>query len=72
MEHPDITAALRTGYPANCAGENRDTPEARADYIEEYMVELVRWLRLGYPEVLEEFIDLSAQLCPQSFSNWLN
>ena len=72
MEHPDITAALRTGYPANCPPENRDTPEAREDYIQEYTGELVKWLRLGYPEILEEFIDLSGQFCPQSYRSWLN
>jgi hypothetical protein len=68
LQHPDITAALRTGYPANCSGENRDTPEARKDYIEEHTKELLEWLQLGYPEILEEFIELRAW----HYRAWLN
>lgn len=68
MQHPDITAIERDGYPANCSGENRDTPEARNDYIEEHTEELLEWMRLGYPEILEEFIELRA--C--DYRTWLN
>lgn len=72
MQHPDITSALRTGYPANQSPENLDTPEAREDYIDEHMLELVKWLRLGYPEILEEFIEMSGQICSMSYKDWLN
>ena len=34
-----------------------DTPERRAEYIDDHRVELVEWLRLGYPEILDEFIE---------------
>lgn len=71
MQHPDITSAQRTGYPANCAAENPDTPEARKDYIDEYVTDLVKWLRLGYPDILEEFIEMSGQLCAFSYRDWL-
>lgn len=71
-EHPDIRAAFRSGYPSFQREENRDTPEHRAQYIEEHIPELLEWLRLGYPEVLEEFICLSAQACPESYEEWLN
>ena len=56
MQHPDITAALREGYPNWQSRENRDTPQARGEYVEEHAPELVKWLGLGYPEILEEFI----------------
>lgn len=72
MEHPDITSALRTGYPAFINAENRDTPENREDYIDEHSTELIRWLRMGHPEVLDEFIEFSGQACAVSYQNWLN
>jgi hypothetical protein len=72
MEHPDITSALRTGCAALQCEENQDTPENRAEYIEDHMSELVNWLRLGYPEILDEFIEFSAQACRQSYKAWLN
>lgn len=72
MQHPDITAALRNGYPDWQNKENRDTPEARRDYVEEHTQELVKWLRVGYPEILEEFIEMSGQLCGESYRAWLN
>ena len=63
MEHPDIACALRTGYPTFISSENRDTPENREDYIDEHSTELIRWLRMGHPEVLDEFIEFSGQAC---------
>lgn len=72
IEHPDITSALRTGYPCHAAQENKDTPENREDYIEEHATELIRWLRMGYPEILNEFIEMSGQICMVSYKNWLN
>ena len=34
-----------------------DTPERRAEYIDDHKEELVEWLRLGHPEILDEFIE---------------
>lgn len=34
-----------------------DTPERRAEYIGDHKEDLVEWLRLGYPEILDEFIE---------------
>lgn len=34
-----------------------DTPERRAEYIDNHKRELVDWLRLGYSEILDEFIE---------------
>ena len=70
-EHPDIESALRSGYASFQGEENRDTPEHRTQYIEEHTAELLEWLRLGYPEVLEEFICFSAQVCRESYEDWL-
>ena len=71
-EHPDITAALATGYPRGAEQENRDTPENRADYVDDHRVELVEWLRMGYPEILDEFIEFSGHVCSVAYKDWLN
>lgn len=34
-----------------------DTPERRAEYIDDHKEELVEWLRMGYPDILDEFIE---------------
>lgn len=72
LEHPDVSSACRTGYPSWQAEENADTTENRADYIEEHMVELVKWLERGYPEILDEFIEFSEQACMVGYHSWLN
>ena len=72
IEHPDITAALITGHPTFQATENQDSPENRADYIDDHMAELVKWLRMGYPDILDEFIEMSGQICSVGYKTWLN
>lgn len=72
LEHPDITAALMTGYPTFQATENQDSPENRADYIDDHMTELVTWLRMGYQDILDEFIEMSGQICSVGYKTWLN
>jgi hypothetical protein len=72
FEHPDVSRALRSGYASFQHEENADTPENRADYIEEHSTELIKWLTIGHPEVLEEFIEFSGQACRTSYWNWLN
>ena len=68
IEHPDITSALITGYPTFQAAENQDSPENRADYIDDHMAELVKWLRMGYPDILDEFIEMHGF----DYRMWLN
>ena len=68
IEHPDITAALITGYPTFQETENQDSPENRADYIDDHMAELVKWLRIGYPDILDEFIEMHRS----DYQMWLN
>lgn len=72
LEHPDVTQTLKTGYPGFTPIENLDTPENREDYIDEHATELIRWLRLGYPEILDEFIEFGGQACMVSYRDWLN
>ena len=72
LEHPDISASGRSGYAAFQEEENRDSRENRMAYIEEHTSQLVNWLSLGYPEILEEFIRFSPQLCRESYEDWLN
>ncbi|MEE0729099.1 MAG: hypothetical protein UCJ19_00985 [Oscillospiraceae bacterium] len=68
IEHPDITAALRTGYPGHMNSENQDGPENRAQFINERPDLLIRWLRLGYPDILEEYIEMNGP----DYREWLN
>ena len=72
IEHPDITAALITGYPTFQATENQDSPENRADYIDDHIAELVKWLRMGHPDIMDEFIEMSGQICSIGYKTWLN
>ena len=72
LEHPDLCAAARTGFASFQNPDNRDSPENRADYIEEHMPELVHWLTLGHPEILEEFLQFSGQICSTGYEDWLN
>lgn len=71
MEHGQVASILSTGYPSYI-GENQDTPEARKDYIDDHRIELVRWLRAGHQEILDEFIEFSGQACSLSYQDWLN
>ena len=49
IEHPDITASMRTGYPEYVNSENQDSPENREQFINERPDLLIRWLRpLGF------------------------
>ena len=68
MEHPDITAALRTGYPSYQSEENQDTPESRAEFIEDHTDALLAWIRATLPEVLDEFMEAHET----QYRNWLN
>ena len=63
IEHPDITSAAYTGYASYQNPENRDTPEHRKAYIEERYLDLLRWMRIEYPEILDEFIECSKDTC---------
>ena len=72
LDHPDVASAERTGYATFQSTENQDSPENRADYIDDHMAELVKWLRIGYPDILDEFIEMSGQICSVGYKTWLN
>ena len=68
IEHPDIPAAMRTGYPEYVNPENQDNPENREQFINERPDLLIRWLRIGYPDILEEYIEMNGL----DYREWLN
>ena len=68
IEHPDITAAMRTGYPEYVNPENQDSPENREQFINERPDLLIRWLRIGYPDILEEYIEMNGL----DYREWMN
>lgn len=68
MQHPDITAALRDGYPDWESKENRDTHENRVVYFEERASELLKWLLSEHSEILDEFINDH----DRDYWEWLN
>lgn len=70
-EHPDITAIERTGYPFFARCENKDTPEARKEYIEDHLEDFFRWMMAGYPEICDEFLEYSDRYC-EGYRSWLN
>ena len=57
LEHPDITAALRTGYPRYAVGETPDTMEARIQYAEETQLEFFKWLLIQDPELFGRYCE---------------
>lgn len=68
IEHPDIIAAMRTGYPEYVNPENQDSPENREQFINERPDLLIRWLRIGYPDILEEYIEMNGL----DYREWMN
>ena len=72
MQHPDITAAQRTGWAGFQSHGNRDTPESRWEFVEEHQVEFLRWLREGCPQLAEEFIRFGFHYHRCDYEQWLN
>lgn len=68
MQHPDITSALKTGYPRSIQGGNLDCPENRAEYIDDNSYKFISWVRRNYPELAEEYIEENQR----DYNNWLN
>lgn len=68
LEHPDITCAQRYGYARFQSTENLDSPENRMEYVKECIYDLFDWLKLGYPEILDEFVEHNEW----DYRSWLN
>lgn len=57
MQHPDITAAQRDGYPLWQPYSAGDTPELRDEYIRLYGSEIFDWLRKHHPGLVEDWLE---------------
>ena len=57
MEHPDITSAIRTGYPMGHSVENADTRETRRDFVADDETHFISWALREYPDILGEYIE---------------
>lgn len=68
LEHPDVTAAVETGWPRGAAVENRDCREYRVEYAMERFKAFLEFALDGDPELLDHFI---AHERP-SYRDWLN
>lgn len=55
IEHPDVAAIQRTGYPSWIECENKDTMAELKEYATEYALEIIKWLLDGYPGIIREF-----------------
>ena len=72
LEHPDITATLRTGYPSWIKEKNQDAPEILKEYADEYSEEIIKWLLAGYPDMIREFSDYAKFYNAKTLEDWLN
>lgn len=68
MDHPDIAAAGRDGYPSWAAAENQDTPEARREFAEENIAGFIAFALAGDPDILDNF----AADPSTGYRDWLN
>lgn len=68
MQHPDITAIERDGWPSWATKENQDTYENRLKYFKDRAPELLKYLLENHSEVLDEFIEDN----DRDYWDWLN
>ena len=55
--HPDIAAALKTGYPRGVKTGNEDTKEARKEFAREDLSDFFQFVADNYSEVLDDYIE---------------
>lgn len=67
-DHPDVAAALSTGYPAGSSPDNRDSEQYRDEYIAERIKEFLFWMKHGDQDVLDRFFEEHKR----DYRNWLN
>lgn len=68
IEHPDITAALRTGWPGGAEDENLDSMENRMEFAKEHAAELVDFILHGDEDLLDRFVEHYSW----KYESWLN
>ena len=66
IEHPDISATERTGYPPYIS-DNQDTAETRIEFIEEHITDFIDWVIASSPDAIDEFVEDHKH----RFNNWL-
>ena len=71
-EHPDITAAQSAGWAPFQSNQNQDGEENRWAFLEEHQLEFLKWIRDGYPELVEEFIQYGFHYHKCDYQQWLN
>ena len=57
IEHPDAASGQRTGYGCGAIQENRDTPERRREFAEEFFQWFLEYVQDGDPDILEHFTE---------------
>lgn len=65
MEHPDITHALRDGYPHRFPAGDIDCPEMRAEFLRNFGDELVDWMKEHHPDLINDWME------DAGYSKWL-
>ena len=71
MQHPDITSAHRTGYATFQAQEVELSPELQWEFVLEKSVEFLAWVKAGYSELFEEFIEFGYAYHKTKYREWL-
>ena len=56
-DHPDIAAALRTGYPTGTALEAEDTHEARLEFVMSDADDFAKFVISSYGDLVDEYIE---------------
>ncbi len=67
-DHPDVSAALRTGHPGGVSPDNRDSEQYRDEYIADRINEFLSWMKHGDQDVLDRFFDEYSR----DYKDWLN
>lgn len=72
IEHPDVAAIQRTGYPSWIECENKHTMAELKEYATEYALEIIKWLLDGYPGIIREFSEYATGYGATTYQDWLN
>ena len=72
IEHPEVAAIQRTGYPSWIECENKDTMAELKEYATEYALEIIKWLLDGYPGIIREFSEYDTRNGATNYQDWMN
>lgn len=56
-DHPDIAAAVETGWPRGTAAENQDCAEYRREFAREAFEDFLAFALDGDPALLDNFVE---------------